>query len=144
MPVPRFVARINRRFVNPVSRRFAGRIPPFAIIEHRGRKSGTLYRTPIMAFPSNDGFLIALTYGSEIDWVRNVIAAGGGTIMYRNRSIPLSAPRLIKGNAAEMPLPAPVRAVLRLLNVTEFLGLRRNDTAVPPVDRPSGDRPTAD
>ena len=144
MPVPHFVARLNRRVANPVARRFAGRIPPFATITHRGRKSGTLYHTPIMAFPNDDGFLIALTYGSETDWVRNVIAEGGGTIEYRKRVVSLSEPRLIKSTAAQMPLPALVRTILRLLNVTEFLRVRRGEPAVPVGDRLSGDRPTAE
>ena len=142
MPVPQFVARFNRRVFNPVARRFAGRIPPFATMTHRGRKSGKLYRTPIMAFPSDGGFLIALTYGSDSDWLRNVIAEGGGTLEYRNREFPLSEPRLIEGNAAQMPLPVLIRSALRLLNVTEFLSLRRIDAGTQTA-RPSGDRPAA-
>jgi deazaflavin-dependent oxidoreductase (nitroreductase family) len=144
MPAPRFVAKINRRVTNPVARRFAGRIPPFATMTHRGRKSGTFYQTPIMAFPTGDGFLIALTYGSETDWVRNVIAQGGGTIEYRRQEISLSEPRLITSNPAQMPLPGLVRRVLRLLNVTEFLSLRRKDTITPPANRASGDPAAAE
>lgn len=143
MPAPRFGAKINRRVTNLIARRFAGRIPPFAIIEHRGRRSGTRYRTPIMAFRTGDGFLIALTYGAETDWVRNVLAERGASIEYRKQLNSLREPKLIKGDAASMPLPAFVRLILRLLNVTESLRLIRDNAESPPVDRTIEHRPPA-
>ena len=41
------LARFNKVVTNPIQRRYAGRIPPFAIVEHVGRKSGRQYRTPV-------------------------------------------------------------------------------------------------
>jgi deazaflavin-dependent oxidoreductase (nitroreductase family) len=126
MPLPSVIAKINRVITNPVTRRFAGRVPPFAVVEHRGRTSGMLYRTPIMAFPSNDGFVVALTYGPETDWVRNVLAAGDCALDYRNQRIALTEPKLLHGSSGAAPLPGPVRFALRLLHVDEFLSLRRS------------------
>ena len=50
MPIPRFVARANRYLLNPLLRRIAGWLPPFMVIEHRGRASGRPYRTPVIGF----------------------------------------------------------------------------------------------
>ena len=126
MPLPAVVAKMNRVITNPVTRRFAGRVPPFAIVEHRGRTSGALYRTPIMAFPADDGFVIALTYGPETDWVRNVLAAGDCALDYRNQRIALTEPKLLHGSSGAAALPSPVRFALRLMHVDEFLSLRRS------------------
>ncbi len=124
MPFPPIVAKFNRDVTNRVSRLFAGRIPPFAIIEHRGRVSGTLYRTPIMAFRSADGFVIALTYGAGSDWVRNIMAAGGCAIEYRRTRIALTEPTLSHDGPNGASLPRFVRFVLGLLHANEFLTLR--------------------
>jgi deazaflavin-dependent oxidoreductase (nitroreductase family) len=125
MPLPHFLPAVNRRVINPVSRRFAGRVPPFAIVVHRGRRSGKEYRTPIMAFRSPDGFAIALTYGPETDWVRNVFAAGRCTLEYRREAAALADPRLVHTPEARAYLPAAVRLALRLLRVDDFLLMHR-------------------
>ena len=122
MPIPTVVTRFNRKIANPIISHFAGRVPPLAIVEHRGRTSGASYRTPVMAFPANRETIIALTYGTEVDWVKNVIAAGGCTIEYRRRSIRLVDPRLEHGAPAD-PFPWVVRSMLRLLRVDDVLRL---------------------
>jgi deazaflavin-dependent oxidoreductase (nitroreductase family) len=125
MPLPHFLPAINRRVKNPVARRFAGRVPPFAIIVHKGRKTGTEYRTPIMAFRSPAGFAIALTYGPETDWIRNVRAAGTCTLEYRGAVIPLAEPRLVHAPEARHLLPAAIRVILRLMRVDDYLMMNR-------------------
>src|SRR5439155_5642221 len=77
MPLPRAVARFNRSVTNVLTRRFAATLPGFAVVEHRGRRSGRPYRTPVNAFRRGDGYLFALTYGPGSDWVRKVLASGG-------------------------------------------------------------------
>ena len=59
----RWVAAFNRAVTNRITSRFAARLPGFAILTHVGRKSGTLYQTPVNVFRAPEGFLIALTYG---------------------------------------------------------------------------------
>ena len=126
MPLPAVVAQFNRRVTNPLARRFAGRLPPFGLIVDRGRASGRQHRTPVMAFPFVGGVAIALTYGPGVDWVRNLLAAGGGLLIYGGREIPLRQPRLV-GEAEGRPhLPALVRRVLRLIRVTDYLLLSRD------------------
>jgi deazaflavin-dependent oxidoreductase (nitroreductase family) len=121
MTMPMAVARFARDYVNPVAQHFAGRMPPFAMIRHVGRSSGREYRTPIMVFRTQDGFVIALTYGPGTDWVRNVFAAGEATIDYRGREIEVADPRLTKGAEVRRWLPWPVRIALRLMRVDDFL-----------------------
>jgi len=136
MPLPDRLARLNRRLTNPVARTFAGRLPPFGLVVHRGRRSGRDYRTPILAFPDGEGFVIALTYGPDRDWVQNVRAPDGCTLIRRGREIPLVDPRIV-GAAEGLPLlPGPVRFGMRRLGVTAFLRLRRNDGG-PSPPRPS-------
>jgi len=67
------------RVTTRVARRKGG---PFALVKHVGRKSGKTYETPIIVQPTAGGFVIELTYGPEVDWYRNVVAANGCTILY--------------------------------------------------------------
>jgi deazaflavin-dependent oxidoreductase (nitroreductase family) len=131
MPIPTFVTKVNRAFTNRITGLFAGRIPPFAIIEHRGRTSGTLYRTPIMVFPFDGGFDIALTYGPEVDWARNVQAAGQCALEYRRRRIELVRPEHFSPMPESASIPAVVRWGLRIMGVHHYLRLHRL-----PVDTP--------
>ena len=128
MPIPSFVARINRTVTNPVVRRFAGRSPGFAIVEHIGRSSGRRYRTPVNIVRLENGFLIALTYGSTSDWVRNVFAAGGATLVYRDERIAVVNPRIIEEEGSHTAFPAVVRAALKVLDVRKYLELDRRPT----------------
>src|SRR6266550_1134794 len=73
----RRVAAFHRAITNRVTVRLAARLPGFAVVTNVGRKSGRLYRTPVNVFREPDGFLIALTYGQDSGWVRNVVTAGG-------------------------------------------------------------------
>ncbi|HEY7031403.1 MAG TPA: nitroreductase family deazaflavin-dependent oxidoreductase [Thermomicrobiales bacterium] len=125
MPLPSFLRAVNRRATNRVTGMFAGRIPPFAVVTHVGRRSGRRYRTPLMAFPLGDGFLIALTYGADTDWVRNVRAQGGAALTYRGHTEVLTDPELLRRSSGELPLPRLVKAILRVSGVEEFLLLHR-------------------
>jgi deazaflavin-dependent oxidoreductase (nitroreductase family) len=118
------LARFNRRLFNPVVRTFAGRRgSPVAIVVHRGRRSGRRYRTPVLAFPLDDGYVIALFYGADRDWVRNVLAAGSCTLERGGRRVELTAPRMLDASDGMALVPAPMRPALRLLRVARILRL---------------------
>src|SRR5215831_15260228 len=93
MPIPRGVARFNKRVTNRITGHFAGWMPGFAIVTHTGRRSGRTYRTPVNVFRDGERYLFALTYGAESDWVRNVLAAGRCQIRTRRANVELVAPR---------------------------------------------------
>jgi deazaflavin-dependent oxidoreductase (nitroreductase family) len=127
-PRMRFLRPFTTRFVNPVSRLVAGRLPAFAIISYVGRTSGRRYRTPMNVFRDGADYVFALTYGSDVDWVRNVVAAGEAELETMGRHVRLANPRLVR-DPARRAMPRPVRFFLGLMRVSDFLRMS-------PVDGP--------
>jgi len=127
MTAPPTRMRVIRPFAthvfNPLARRFAGWLPGFGILEYRGRTSGRTYRTPINPFRQGDFYVFALTYGSDVHWVKNVIAAGGCTLRTRGESVHLVQPEIFIDPSRRL-MPRVVRVVLRFGRVTEFLRMR--------------------
>jgi deazaflavin-dependent oxidoreductase (nitroreductase family) len=123
MPAPRWLARANRTGLNRVTRFIAPWAPGWAVVVHRGRKSGRIFRTPLWAFRRQGGYVIALTYGSDTDWLRNVLAAGGCELETRRRHYQVGSPRVYRDeNAADMP--KLIRFLLRrVIKATEFASL---------------------
>jgi deazaflavin-dependent oxidoreductase (nitroreductase family) len=117
---------------NRLSRLFAGWMPGFGIIEHAGRKSGKAYRTPMNVFRHGDGWVFALTYGSDVQWVRNVLASGGCTLLTLGRRHQLVNPRLFV-DPKRSAIPTPVRQFLGLLRVSEFIRLDETRPAREPL-----------
>ena len=112
------------RFVNPVTRLFAGRLPWFAILIHVGRRSGRTYEIPINAFRRGGSYVFALTYGSDVDWLKNVQAAGECHIRKRGRIVHLVDPEVITDPELR-ELPRLVRPFLaRVDRVTQVLRMR--------------------
>lgn len=99
--LPRALARINRYVTNPIMGLWAPYLPPWAVIEHQGRKSGTTYRTVIFAFRHGDLIIVVLTYG-ETDWLRNIQASGHARLTRRGRTITIRAPR-VTTEASDVP-----------------------------------------
>jgi deazaflavin-dependent oxidoreductase (nitroreductase family) len=122
MPAPRWVARFNRRVTNRLLGPVARLLPGFGVVVHRGRTTQRRYRTPVNVFRSGRRYVVALTYGSEAQWVRNVLAGGGCELETRGRTVALTRPRLVR-DERRRAVPPPVRPVLRLLGVAEFLEL---------------------
>lgn len=93
----KIVAHVNKSIVNPIQLRYAGLIPPMAIVEHTGRKSGRAYRTPVMALVSGKYGRIALPYGTDTDWVKNIQKAGQATLISRRKRFEITEPRINSG-----------------------------------------------
>ena len=111
------------RFVNPVTRLVAGWLPWFGILEYRGRKTGKAYRTPMNVFRRGEHMVLALTYGPDVQWVKNIVAAGEVDVRTMGRTVHLLEPELFTDpSCREMPLL--IRPFLRLMRVTEFMRLR--------------------
>ena len=123
MPLPKRLARFNLLVTNRVLGPLARRAPGFAIVSHVGRRSGRAYRTPVNLFRSGDRYVIALTYGADSQWVRNVLAAGAVDIETRGQRLHLVDPEVVH-DAQRSLVPEPVRHVLRLANVTDFMLVR--------------------
>lgn len=80
---------------------------PLAIIHHLGRKSRRRYRTPVVAFRTAEGFVIPMTYGRDVDWARNLVAAGGGELERLGQNFAVRNPRIV-GDAVAGPRLPPV------------------------------------
>ncbi|MGH6915188.1 MAG: nitroreductase family deazaflavin-dependent oxidoreductase [Geminicoccales bacterium] len=130
MPLPDALARINRRVTNPLMRRIAGRAPLMAIVVHHGRRSGRRYETPVLAFGRGPTVTIALTYGADVDWLKNVRAADGCTLIQRGRARELSGPRMLPPAEGRRRMPALVRLILGLLHVDGFIELTDRERSV--------------
>jgi deazaflavin-dependent oxidoreductase (nitroreductase family) len=109
MQLPQGLARFNRHVTNPVQRLWAGWAPTFAIVEHVGRRSGKPYRTPVSVFSADvdgkPGVAILLTYGPDRDWLKNLIAAGGGRMERYGKTFGLTDPHVV-GKAEAAPYVA--------------------------------------
>ena len=122
MPIPRAIARVNLVVTNRILRHVAWWAPGFAMVTHVGRRSGTVRHTPVNIFEHGTGYAIALTYGRESEWVKNVEVAGGCVVETRGHHVRLTHPTVVHDPSRRM-VPWPVRLVLRLIGVTDFLVL---------------------
>jgi deazaflavin-dependent oxidoreductase (nitroreductase family) len=118
----RWLAAFNLAVTNRITSRFAARLPGFGILTHVGRKSGRDYRTPVNVFRAREGFLIALTYGRESEWVKNVLAAGGCQLETRRVRYQLSAPTIVH-DPTRRRFPLPVRMILGIIGTNDFMQL---------------------
>jgi deazaflavin-dependent oxidoreductase (nitroreductase family) len=115
---------IVNRYLNRFTRPMARRLPGFAILMHRGRSTGRTYQTPINVFRRGDDYFFFLTYGSDAQWVKNVLANGSCSIETRGRTVELTEPKLITDPDLR-PAPPPVRFIeRRLAGVTQYLHMR--------------------
>jgi deazaflavin-dependent oxidoreductase (nitroreductase family) len=122
--LPHWLTRVNLVVTNNLTRPFAGRLPWFGILEHVGRRSGKVRQTPINIFPRGDRYVIALTYGPDVEWLKNVVAAGRCRVQIRGRWIDLTEPHRFR-DRRRSKVPAMIRVGLTVLGVDEFVELRR-------------------
>jgi len=114
---------VNRVALNKVTRQLAPWLPGLGVVVHRGRRSGKQYRTPINVFARpGDRYILALTYGADTDWVKNVVASGGCELLTRGTHIELTAPRLFH-DETRREIRVVERTILGLLHVYDFLEL---------------------
>lgn len=117
MPMPGWWGHINKRVFDPLELKRGIR----PVLTHVGRTSGTTYRSPLDAHPVEGGYRFILVYGSESDWVRNVLAAGHARLTIEGEDVELTAPRLVDGEEAWAALPDTVKRPPRCLRITEYL-----------------------
>lgn len=129
MRFPQRLARINRHVTNPIQRMWAGWLPPFAIVEHVGRRSGKAYRTPVNAFYTSadgtPGLAIPLAYGPDRDWLKNIRAAGGAQVRRNAKTFGVSNPRVVSKDEAAQQVDEAWKSVFGALPFEEVLLLDR-------------------
>jgi len=119
------VLAVGTRLFNPLILRFAGtqHVRAYAVIEHRGRRSGRTYRTPVAARRTTDGFLVPMAFGEQADWFRNVLAAGECVIHWNGVAYHVVEPELVDWETARQVLNWTGRLLAPLFS-KQFVQLR--------------------
>jgi deazaflavin-dependent oxidoreductase (nitroreductase family) len=104
---------------------------PFSLVRHVGRRTGRTYETPLILARVEGGFVAELTYGPDVQWYRNITAAGGcvlvvGGVEHHVEGI---EPYPVEQGRAAFGFPASV--ILRLLRRGDFRLLREVPVPVP-------------
>jgi len=117
MPVPMWIAQINKRVLNPRELKKGAR----PVLIHVGRSSGRTYQTPLDAHPIEGGYIFIVMYGATSDWVQNVLASHGATLRIDGEDHELDSPRIISKVDAFRILPEGTKPPAEFLKVTEYL-----------------------
>src|ERR671935_2621394 len=115
------------RLFNPLVLLLAGTrlLPLYGVIEHRGRRSGKAFHTPVVVRPTDDGFVVPMPWGERTDWYRNVRAAGGCVIRWKGRDYALAEPEVMDVAAASGAFSAAQLKLMPRLGITQCLRLHR-------------------
>lgn len=112
----------NRHALNPVMMPMAGRKHWYAaVIQHTGRRTGKEYATPVVADRVADGFIVPLPYGTGVDWLRNVLAAGRATIRVEGQTYEVAHPTIIDAQAAAPQLSAKRRRAFQRFGIDRYM-----------------------
>jgi len=115
----------NKHILNPMMLTLAGRRHWYAAaLHHTGRRSGRPYTTPVVAQPVPDGFVIPLPYGAQVDWLRNVLAAGHASIDVRGRRYIIMNPQIVDAAAVFPLLPIRLQRTWRRFHIEQYLRVR--------------------
>ena len=126
-PVVDAVRRVNRSVTNPRVMRTAGSAQTqTSVIAHVGRKSGRVYETPVDVISTTTGLLIALPYGTRVDWLRNVVAAGSATVLTHGDRVDVERPTIVATADVAALIPRRTLRTLRLLGVNQCLHLEKS------------------
>src|ERR671936_845030 len=119
------VLSLTRAF-NRFSMLFAGTrlMPLYGVLEHRGRRSGKVFRTPVVVRPTSDGFIVKKPWGETTDWYRNVRAAGGCSIRWKGRTYTLTQPKVLDAASAESAFGGFQRSAMQRFGIQRVLRLR--------------------
>ena len=124
-PVQDAVRRVNRAVTNPRQMTTAGTVGSYAsVVRHVGRRSGTAYETPVVAYPTGDGFAIVLPYGRSADWMKNVLAAGSAGIVHEGEAHAVERPEIVPIAQISAHIPDREQRTVRMFNVDEALRVR--------------------
>jgi deazaflavin-dependent oxidoreductase (nitroreductase family) len=131
------VVRRIQRTMKPLALRGAGTPGAYAsVIRHVGRTTGRPYETPVVAVQTDDGFVIALPYGLNTDWLKNVLASGSAVIVDEGTTYQVDQPKIVPTTAAAPLFPRENQRTHRLFGVDECLRVRRAEPNESPEKPP--------
>ena len=142
MAAPAIVETVARR-INPYALKMTARVPPFATLHHVGRTSGRAYSTPVAAVAAREPIgpevaavpggpvpiaeerpvlvLVGLPWGSDVDWLRNVMAAGECTLTRAGTDYRVDRIRVIDAEEARGLLGTSARLLSRIPRMKKFM-----------------------
>lgn len=119
------VRAFNKHVLNPAMLHLAGRKHWYAsVVRHTGRTSGKSYATPVVAEKVDGKFLVPLPYGTRVDWLRNVLAAGRAAVTSEGETYEVKEPEIIDLSQASLLLSARRRRAFERFGVEKFVKLR--------------------
>ena len=125
MRIPNKVRYLNKKYTNRLMMRIAGKKhSPIVIMEHTGRVSGKIYRVPLLAAACKDGFMFALTYGTQVDWYKNILHSREGKLTVNGRVVHLVEPETVLKETGKKALGQPFGSILRLIEIRDFFFMR--------------------
>jgi hypothetical protein len=141
MPAPPAVVKATQR-LNPYALKVSSRVPPWVTLHHVGRSSGREYDTPVVAFAARAPIdtrvakagdpveigeyrdilvLTPLPWGADVDWCRNVRAAGSYRLTRKGVDYRADQLRVVEADEARGMLGGFVGAASRLVGIESFL-----------------------
>ena len=117
MPMPRWLAHVNKRVFYPLSMRRSSQ----PVLIHKGRVSGKIYRTPMDAHPIPDGYVFIPMYGPRTDWLRTVLATGPAHLAIGDKEFDLVSPRLVRKQDIWSLLPPTTKVPPTISDESELL-----------------------
>jgi len=121
-PLLNAVRTSNRYLLNPLMLRLAGHKHWYAAaIHHTGRRSGKQYATPVVVERFADGFVVPLPYGTRVDWLLNILAAGRASISSQGESYDVVQPEVIDAAAAMHLLSTQRQRYFARLGIEDYL-----------------------
>jgi deazaflavin-dependent oxidoreductase (nitroreductase family) len=126
-PVKDAIRTFNKYVLNPAMLLMAGRKHWYAgVIRHTGRRTGRSYATPVVVIPvDGDGFVVPLPYGTGVDWLRNVSAAGKATVTVDGETHDVADPEIIDAASAAPMLSERRRREFARVGIGQYVKLRR-------------------
>ena len=118
--------RRTSRAMKPLAMKSAGRPGASAsVIRHVGRATGRPYETPVGAVATDDGFVIALPYGANTDWLKNVLASGSAVIVDEGSTYEVDQPEVLPLAVEALTFSPADQRAHSLFRVEHCLRVRR-------------------
>jgi len=121
MPLPRGLTRFNRSVTNRLAKPAARRLGGFGVLHHTGRRSGNEYETPLNVWRHGSEVVVALTYGSDVDWLKNARELETSILVMGGREVPVGRPRSIAEGEGLERVPKTVGRILGVFDIDEFV-----------------------
>ena len=130
-PVLNTVRRVSRATKPRVLKSAGTTGSPTSVVRHVGRTSGRAYATPVGVVPTDDGFVIALPYGPNTDWLKNVLAAGSATIVHDGAEHRVDTPEVVPLSDVAALFSSGNQRAFRVFGVEDGLRVRRVEEGDP-------------